>query len=315
MGWTDEQARERVVRLEAVLEELERLPEPAAATALAAVAGLVEVYGEALARIVGALPGELAEALAGDELVGHLLMVHDLSPHSLETRVAAALDEVRPYLASHGGGVDLVAVERGTVRLRLQGHCSGCPSSTATLRLAVEDAIRKAAPEVERIEADGAVEEPAPGALPMAGGPALPMADSASIRSADGASPPMANGVSLPIAQVSGRPAAWSIVGALPDLPAGGTLLREVAGEELLFVRLDGRGVYAYRAACPGCGAALAGSTLEGAELVCPACGHRYDVAAAGRCADEPSLHLDPLPLLVGEGGSIRVAHGERVAR
>lgn len=163
MSWTDEEARERVARLE---EQLEALPEPS----LAAVAGVVEIYGEALGRIVGALPGETVAALAGDELVGHMLMIHDLSPQSLEARVSAALDEVRPYLDSHGGGVQFVGVEQGTVHLRLEGHCNGCPSSTATLRLAVEDAIRNAAPEVERIEADGAVEEePAAGiALPMA---------------------------------------------------------------------------------------------------------------------------------------------------
>jgi Fe-S cluster biogenesis protein NfuA/nitrite reductase/ring-hydroxylating ferredoxin subunit len=330
MGWTDEQARERVARLEAVLEELERLPEPAGATAMAAVAGLVDVYGEALARILGGLSAEAAQALAADELVGHLLMVHDLSPQSLEARVTAALDEVRPYLASHGGGVELVGVERGTVRLRLEGHCNGCPSSTATLKLAVEDAIRTAAPEVERIEADGAVEEPPAGALPMAAGPALPVADAvpaasaggASLPVADvvpapsagGASLPVANGGSLPIAHVPARPAGWSVVGTLPDLTAGGTLLRDVAGEELLFARPHGGGLYAYRPACPGCGGRLAGSPLEGAELVCAGCGRRYDVAAAGRCTDDPGLHLEPVPLLVGESGGIRVAHRERVA-
>jgi Fe-S cluster biogenesis protein NfuA/nitrite reductase/ring-hydroxylating ferredoxin subunit len=314
MGWTDEQARERVARLEAVLEELERLPEPAGATAMAAVAGLVEVYGEALARILGALPADAAQALAADELVGHLLMVHDLSPQSLEARVTAALDEVRPYLASHGGGVELVGVERGTVRLRLEGHCNGCPSSTATLKLAVEDAIRTAAPEVERIEADGAVDEPAPGVLPMAAGPALPMVDGVPAPAPGAASLPVANGGSLPLVHVPERPAVWSVVGPLPDLPAGGTLLRDVGGERLLFARLPGGGVYAYRAACPGCGAVLAGSPLEGAALVCAGCGHRYDVAAAGRCTDDPALHLEPVPLLVGEGGGIRVAHRERVA-
>jgi nitrite reductase/ring-hydroxylating ferredoxin subunit len=205
-------------------------------------------------------------------------------------------------------------VERGTVRLRLEGHCNGCPSSTATLKLAVEDAIRNAAPEVERIEADGAVDQPAPGAPPMAAGPALPMVDAVPASAPGAASLPMANAGSLPVVHVPERPAVWSAVGPLPDLPAGGTLLRDVAGERLLFARLPGGGVYAYRSACPSCGAALAGAPLEGAELVCAGCGHRYDVGAAGRCTDDPALHLEPLPLLVGEGGGIRVAHRERVA-
>lgn len=174
MAWTDEQARERVERLERLLEALDP-------GALEAVSGLVELYGEALRRVLAALPAETVGELAGDELVGHLLMVHDLNPRSLEERVTEALDGVRPYLAQHGGGVQLVGIDDATVRLSLEGHCHGCPSSTATLRSAVEEAILAVAPEVERIDADGVVPEPVAAELPMAfpGGCPLPMADAA----------------------------------------------------------------------------------------------------------------------------------------
>ena len=57
--------------------------------------------------------GALAEALAGDELVAHLLLLHGLHPVPLEERVRGALDEVRPYLDSHGGDVELLGVEDG----------------------------------------------------------------------------------------------------------------------------------------------------------------------------------------------------------
>ena len=77
-------------------------------------------------------------------------------------RIDALLDEVRPYLAAHGGGVELLGIEEGVVRLRLQGVCNGCPSSAVTLKLAVEEAIERAAPDIERIEAEGEV---APGLL------------------------------------------------------------------------------------------------------------------------------------------------------
>jgi Fe-S cluster biogenesis protein NfuA len=275
VAWTDEQARERVGALEARLEQLDP-------TALDALSGLVEVYGEALGRIVAALPSETMAALAADELVGHLLLIHDLSPEPLEARVTAALDEVRPYLASHGGGVELVAIEGATVRLRLEGHCNGCPSSTATLELAVQDAIRAAAPEIDHIEADGAVEEPV-------------------------------LGIPLPMAAPTAPARVWSVVGKLEGLVAGGTLVRDVSGDEVVFARAAGD-VYAYRSACPGCDGSLAGAPLEGIDLVCQHCGHRYDVAAAGRCVDDPALHLDPLPLLVADG-RIKVAHREVLAQ
>jgi Fe-S cluster biogenesis protein NfuA len=101
--------------------------------------------------------------------VAHLLLLHDLHPISLETRVAGALDGVRPYLRSHGGNVQLLGVDAGVVRLRLEGSCNGCPSSAVTLKLAIEEALQKAAPDLLGIEAEGAVEPRRPaGFVPIA---------------------------------------------------------------------------------------------------------------------------------------------------
>jgi Fe-S cluster biogenesis protein NfuA len=146
-------------RIEALLEEVEHLPDPSARdTALELVQGLLDLYGEGLARIVDHVAerddGTLADALAGDEIVAHLLLLHGLHPVPLERRVRTALAEVRPYLESHGGNVELLGIEEGVVRLRMQGSCSGCPSSTITLKLAIEEAIHKAAPDVGEIAAE-----------------------------------------------------------------------------------------------------------------------------------------------------------------
>ena len=98
-----------------------------------------------------------------------------------------ALDSMRPFLASHGGNVELVGVEEGVARLRLQGSCNGCPSSAATLENALKEAIEEAAPDLLGLEVEGVVgleeKEPdgPPGlSLPMVqvGAPTLPMADS-----------------------------------------------------------------------------------------------------------------------------------------
>jgi Fe-S cluster biogenesis protein NfuA len=93
--------------------------------------------------------------LAEDELVSHLLLVHGLHPVALSARVENALASVRPYLATHGGNVELVRVESGVAHIRLQGTCHGCPSSTATLTQAIEQAVFKAAPDLERVAAEG----------------------------------------------------------------------------------------------------------------------------------------------------------------
>jgi Fe-S cluster biogenesis protein NfuA len=96
--------------------------------------------------------------LAGDELVEHLLFLHGLHPVPVETRVAGALEQMRPYLDTHGGDVRLLGVEDGVVRLQLQGSCSGCPSSAVTLKHGIEEAIYAAAPDIDRIEAEDAPE-------------------------------------------------------------------------------------------------------------------------------------------------------------
>jgi Fe-S cluster biogenesis protein NfuA/nitrite reductase/ring-hydroxylating ferredoxin subunit len=272
---------EQVARLEALLEEVEALPDPEAREkCMETIGALLDLYGEGLARIVETAPEP--ERLTDDELVSHLLLVHGLHPVPLETRVRGALEEVRPYLESHGGNVELVGIEAGIVRLKMEGSCDGCPSSAATLELAIEDAIRKAAPEVEDVKAGEGLPMAAP-----APGPALIQLESVAPRS---------NGAS-----------AWATAGVLPQLRGGGTLLKEVAGEQVLFCEVDGT-PYAYRPGCPGCDASLAEAELMGGQLRCGGCGHSYEVTRAGRCIDAPELHLDPVPLLVDDGGLAKVA-------
>ena len=282
----DREARERVARVEASLEELEGLADPATRDrATEALQALLDLYGEGLERIVARLAerddGELAAALAGDELVSHLLLLHGLHPVPLEARVGGALDEVRPYLESHGGDVDLLTVEGGVARLRLRGSCSGCPSSTMTLKLAIEEAIQKAAPDLAGIEAEGAAAADSAPAL-------LQLEVSESLR---------------------GPTESWAMAGGMPELSNGGPLVKEVSGEPVLFLRLEAN-LYAYRPTCPSCDETLADAALSGVELECAACGNRYDVLRAGRCLDSPLLHLEPVPLLVDGDGLVRVALG-----
>src|SRR5215217_588775 len=205
----DRAARERVARVDVLLEELERAG-PAIPTDLAVelVQALLDLYGEGLSRVVAEVAGRddagaLARALAGDELVSHLLLLHGLHPLPVEERVRGALAEVRPYLESHGGDVELLGVDDGVVRLALRGSCDGCASSTATLKLAIEDAIHKAAPDVEGIEAEGAA--------PPAPAPLLQLEIAESLRT--------------PVA------AAWSHAGTLDDLGEGAPIVRAVAGK------------------------------------------------------------------------------------
>lgn len=260
---------------------------------------VVDLYGAGLERLLDALfeAGRLddvaLEALTADPLVSGLLLVHGLHPDDVETRVARALDGVRPYLGSHGGDVELVDISTdGIVRLRLKGSCDGCASSAVTLELAVESAVRDAAPEVTAIE----VEQPKVATV-------IPIS---SLRVRTGAAPPSGT-----------NRGGWHRV-AVEELEEGRAQTRDVAGVAVIVCRI-GKDLFAFRDRCPHCHGAMAGASLQrraggrigDAVLRCSTCGHHFEVrnAGAGIDADE---QLEPLPLLV-RNGAVEVAVPETV--
>jgi Fe-S cluster biogenesis protein NfuA len=125
---------------------------------------VLALHGAGLERIVGHLTaaGEagagIHEACVQDEVVAGLLLLHGLHPLDLETRVQQALEQVKPYLRSHGGSVELVDISAGVVRLRLQGSCDGCPSSSVTMKQTIEEAIVARAPDAVAVEVEGLVD-------------------------------------------------------------------------------------------------------------------------------------------------------------
>ena len=66
--------------------------------------------------------------------------------------VEQVLDELRPYLMADGGNVELVEIDGPIVKLRLQGACGACPSSTMTLRMGIERRLREYIPEIAEVE-------------------------------------------------------------------------------------------------------------------------------------------------------------------
>lgn len=68
-------------------------------------------------------------------------------------KVQRALDEVRPQVQADGGDIQLVSAEKGIVKVRLQGHCVGCPMSALTLKQGIEAHLKRRVPEIVRVEA------------------------------------------------------------------------------------------------------------------------------------------------------------------
>lgn len=263
----------------------------AAAPAAEELVGLlVGLYGDGLSRIVAVLieQGSAGEAmlakLADDPAVEGLLLLHDLHPLDVDARIQRALDRVRPYLGSHAGGVQYLGVADGVARLKLEGSCHGCPSSTVTVQLAISGAVRDAAPEVNDVVVEGMTTSPEPPLLQIG-------------RRPDDA-PSDGNGV------------GWV---TLPDVgpPSARPVTASAAGLAVLVCAVRGT-LYAYRDACAVCGASMAEGVLDREILGCPGCGARYNVRLAGQAVDDTAAHLDPLPLLADSHG-VRVAVPEAV--
>jgi Fe-S cluster biogenesis protein NfuA len=237
---------------------------------------VVQLYGEGLARIVTLADPAVVDRLAVDDLVASLLLVHGLHPHDLRRRVSDALERVRPYLGSHGGDIHLLAIVGDVVKLQFSGSCKSCPSSAVTLELAVEDAIRAAAPEISSVEVATADPDSAAKVIP---------AESLMVK-------------------VHSNGAVWHRVPDLAELAPGEVGGFVVGGVSVLACRV-GDQVYSYRDHCPVCGGSLAGAALHrgvGAEPVlrCPRCRSDFDAVHAGAALDrDAGCHLEPMPLLV----------------
>ncbi|HEX4306060.1 MAG TPA: NifU family protein [Solirubrobacterales bacterium] len=290
---SSEELLERVQRLSERVERLEDRQARDAAQEL--VAAILEMHGAGLARIGAVLDeagaaGEAAKAkLVADPVVASLLLIHDLYPVPLEQRVGEALEEVRPYMESHDGNVELLGVEDGVVRLRLAGSCDGCPASASTLELAIKEALEKAAPDLAGLEVEGVVAEQAPPS-----GTPLPVIQKGNGNgNGNGAAPTNAS--------------LWMPLGAAK--PHAGEISRVEVGGTAIALANVGESLLAFRDRCAACGGPIAGGTLEGGVLDCPSCERRFYLPRAGRSMDEERLLLEPVPLLES-GGAVTVAVG-----
>ncbi|HYG38063.1 MAG TPA: NifU family protein [Cytophagales bacterium] len=73
---------------------------------------------------------------------------------ALLDRVESALDSIRPYLEADGGNVKILEItDQNVLKLELLGACGSCPMSSMTLKAGVEDAIKRAVPEISSVEA------------------------------------------------------------------------------------------------------------------------------------------------------------------
>lgn len=218
--------------------------------------------------------------LVDDPLVYAVLMELGIVKPDVTTRVARAMERVKPYVKSHGGDIELVKVEGDTAFVRLHGSCSGCSMSADTLRDGVGEAITSIVPEITRVEEvnDG----------PVAGMVSLTV------------SAPSANGTDGDHGWFEG-PAADDIV--------EGTAARFRAGETDVLLLRTGDRIFAYRNECPHQGMPLHEGAVDGDTISCPFHGFCFEVEG-GECRTNPQVQLEPFPLRIVDG-RVRVRPGD----
>lgn len=259
-----------ITAVEALVAEWE---EPQRLGVQALKSAIEDLHREALKRLIRALKSDpaagprLREALV-DPVVWGVLSFHGLVREPLEARVRKALEQVRPFMESHGGGVELVAVKPpDTVELRLTGSCHGCPASSTTLSQGVEKAIREHCPEIQHIlqvsrgagesctqhgEAGATVHYISPFALNARGG--------------------------------------WQDAARLEQIPENGIHACEIKGRSLLLSR-RGHNVSCFDNRCAHLGMPLDMGELADGVITCSYHGFRY-LLETGECLTAPEVQL-----------------------
>lgn len=274
--------------LDAMLSDIEALealdqdwPPEIRKASMARATAIDSLNAEAIRRLIRYLKdvpgfGAALRQAAGDEVVYAVLRRHGILKPSLHERIENALELIRPMLASHGGDVELVAVEPPRVDVRFLGACDGCPASALTFYSGVKKAIQDAVPQIKEIKQ----------LKGLSGGSgdqvhfASPFAD----YKADG----------------------WRFVMKINELAEGDPQSKDIDGQSVLLSRFGNR-VTCFANVCAHMGMPLDGGLVEQGLITCPQHGFQYSLES-GECLTAPEVQLQPHGVrIVGDRVEVRL--------
>ncbi len=162
--------RNDMQRIGGLVEEIESIADPAVRAATKGlVQSFMDLHGAALERALdivaeGGEPGMgIIDRLGRDSLVSGVLILYGLHPEDIETRVAKAVDKVRGQLRKQGCELELLGVNDGAIRLRVETGAHTCGSTAKTVQATLEGAMYDAAPDLSSLVIEGLEEKPASG--------------------------------------------------------------------------------------------------------------------------------------------------------
>lgn len=228
------------------------------------------LHGEALRRLAGMLQSDphaaaILNDAANDEVVYTILRKYDIIEPSIESRVEKALQKIRPQLATHGGDIEVVAIDPPRLSLRILGACDGCPAQLLTLRSILASALKLDCPEItEFVEAEAKA----------------------------------TNSGTAPIRLENG---GWRPAGLLSEIADGGARDLVIGREQILLVR-RGDAVNCFAAYCPHRGVGIDSQDIESDGLLtCQRHGYRFDLST-GECLSVSGYTLESYEVSVADG-------------
>lgn len=159
-----------IQRIGGLVQEIEAIADPAVRAATNdLVQSLMDLHGAALEKALEIVaetgePGmSIIDRLGRDSLVSSVLILYGLHPQDFESRVVKAVERVRSHLRKQGCEVELIGVNDGAIRLRVETGSHTCGSTAKTVQATLEGAMYDAAPDLTSLVIEGLEEKPASG--------------------------------------------------------------------------------------------------------------------------------------------------------
>lgn len=269
--------------VDAANEAVDSLDSASRDVALGLKAAIEDFHRPALVKIVKTLKEdpkgkELLFELVDDPDIRAVFTLHGIIKADPVTRANSVLLQIRPYLESHGGDVEVVRIADGTAYVRLHGNCNGCSMSSVTLQEGVAEALIGGLEEVDRLEV---VEDTPTAAF-------------------------------IPVSAVGRRSpeeAGWVEGPAATDVVEGEIFRLDIDDDSFVIINADNR-LAVFRNECVHQGMTLDGGLLDDGILTCPWHGFKFE-ASSGECISAPGAQLSQVPTRVEDGRVwIRVRNG-----
>ncbi len=283
---------ELIGQLNFLVEQLEQYPDAEVREkALDLVQIIINIYGESLRRMIATLQSEpncdqILLRMVNDEVIRSLLLIHGLMPVSLYDRIAAKLNEIRPYLLSQGCDVELLGIDNARARIRLMRHGKGAPP-IAALKAEIENELTAAAPDILGVEVEGLsekIEATAKAAAALGRMIEKPRPERAPVMVNIKRRQPPANGA-----------ITWVAVIRTQSIDEGQFKVVNFEDIKVLISNFGGE-FYGYCNACAEGGRSLDDALFESPILSCSCHGYGYDLRR-GNCIERPELKLERVPL------------------